>query len=51
MYIYPLQYPWCPDLFSSVITRIILSTLVLRVKLLYKYKLLSFRIAIFLPLC
>lgn len=39
MYIYTLQYLWCPDFLSSAITRIILSTLVLRVKLLYKYSL------------
>lgn len=45
VYIYPLQYPQCPDLLSSVITRIMLSTLVLRVK----YKLLIFHTAVFLP--
>lgn len=46
MYIYPLQYPRRSDLLSSVITRIILSTLVLRVK----YKLLIFHTAVFLPI-
>lgn len=45
MCIYPLQYPQCPDLLSSVITRIMLSTLVLRVK----YKFLIFHTAVFLP--
>lgn len=44
MCIYPLQYPQCPDLLSSVITRIMLCTLVLRVK----YKLLIFHTAVFL---
>lgn len=46
MYIYPLQYPQRPDLLSSVITKIMLSALVLRVK----YKLLIFHSPVFLPL-
>ena len=50
MYIYPPRYPRCPDLLSSVITRFILSTLVLRVKLLHKYELLSFHTVIFFPI-